>query len=220
MRKHPKIYLVHATEVAIPPIVGSFRTHWPEARIANLLDDALMSDLAADGRVTETMIGRFVDIGRYCVKAGGDAILFTCSAFGSAIDECRKVAGIPVLKPNEALYEQLTAKDVSVSLLATFRPSLPAMLEEIAACAKEKGTRVRVEPHLVDGALAALQSNRADEHNRLIADHAARQNGCDVIAFAQFSMAQAAALAATRTTKPILTTPDSAIRKLQTLLAW
>lgn len=219
MRKHPKIYLVHATEVAIPPIVACFRTHWPEASIANLLDDALMPDLAADGRVTETMVGRFVDMGRYCVKAGADAILFTCSAFGPAIDECRREVRIPVLKPNEALYEQLVAKDGSVSLLATFKPSLPAMLAEISACAKEKGTRVKVEPHLVDGALAALQGNRADEHNRLIAEHAARQIGCDVIAFAQFSMAQAAALAATVTTKPILTTPDSAIKKLQTLLA-
>lgn len=219
MRKHQKIYLVHATEVAIPPIVASFRTHWPEARIANLLDDALMPDLAADGRVTDAMIERFVEMGRYCVKAGAEAILFTCSAFGPAIDECRRAVGIPVLKPNEALYEQLVAQDGSVSLLATFQPSIPAMLQEIAACAREKGTRVKVEPHLVDGALAALQSNRADEHNRLIAEQAARQIGCDVIAFAQFSMAQAAALAATRTTKPILTTPDSAIRKLQTLLA-
>lgn len=219
MRKHPRIYLVHATEVAIPPIVASFRTHWPEACIANLLEDALMPDLTADGRLTEAMIGRFVDIGRYCMKAGADGILFTCSAFGPAIDECRRAVGIPVLKPNEALYEQLVAKDGCVSLLATFQPSIPAMLAEIAACAREKGTRVKVEPHLVDGALAALQGNRADEHNRLIAELAARQNGCDVIAFAQFSMAQAAALAATFTTKPILTTPDSAIRKLQTLLA-
>jgi hypothetical protein len=219
MSKHPRIYLVHATEVAIPPVVASFRTHWPDARIANLLDDALMPDLAADRRVTEAMIERFVDIGRYCVKAGADAVLFTCSAFGPAIDECRRQVGIPVLKPNEALYEQLVAQDGSVSLLATFQPSIPAMLQEIEACAKARGTCVKVEPHLVDGALAALQSNRADEHNRLIAELAARQNGCDVIAFAQFSMAQAASLAATRTSKPILTTPDSAIRKLQALLA-
>jgi hypothetical protein len=219
MTKRPKIYLVHATEVAIPPIVASFRVHWPDARIANLLDDALMPDLAADGRVTEAMIGRFVDIGRYCVKAGADAILFTCSAFGPAIDACRADLCVPVLKPNEALYEQLVARDGHVSLLATFQPSIPAMVSEIAACAKEKGTRVKVDPHLVDGALMALQNNRADEHNRLIAESAARLNRCDVIAFAQFSMAPAAVLAARVTSKPILTTPDSAIRKLQTLLA-
>lgn len=219
MKNHPKIYLVHAAEVAIAPIVCSFRAHWPEARIANVLDDSLMPDLAAAGRLTDVMIGRFIDIGRYCVKASADAILFTCSAFGPAIDECRRQVGIPVLKPNEALYDQLVAKDGWVSLLATFQPSIPSMLAEIAACAKEKGTRVRVESHLVDGALAALQGNRPDEHNRLIAELAAKQGACDVIAFAQFSMAQAAPLAAARTTKPILTTPDSAIARLKGLLA-
>ena len=219
MKKPPKIYLVHAAEVAMPPIVASFRANWPEARVVNLLEDALMTDLAEDGRLTDAMVERFVHIGHYCVKASADAILFTCSAFGSAIEECRRQLAIPVLKPNEAMYEQLVAKSGTVSLLATFPPSLPSMLAEIEAYAKEKGTQVTVQQHLVDGALAALQDTRLDEHNRLIAEAAAKQNGCDVIALAQFSMAPAKALAATRTATPILTTPDSAVAKLKALLA-
>jgi Asp/Glu/hydantoin racemase len=219
MKKSPKIYLVHAADVAIPPIVASFRANWPEARIVNLLEDALMTDLAEDGRLTDAMVERFVHIGHYCVKASADAILFTCSAFGPAIEECRRQLAIPVLKPNEALYEQLVAKSGTVGLLATFPPSLPSMLAEIEAYAKEKGTQVTVRRHLVDGALAALQDTRADEHDRLIADAAAKHNSCDVIALAQFSMASAKALAATRTATPILTTPDSAVAKLKALLA-
>ena len=219
MKKAPRIYLVHAADVAMAPIVASFRAHWPQARVVNLLEDALMTDLADDGRLTEAMVERFVQIAHYCVKASADAILFTCSAFGPAIEECRRQVSIPVLKPNEALYEELVAKDRAVSLLATFQPSIPSMLTEIAAYAKAKGTRVTVEPHLVDGALAALQDNRPDEHNRLIAEAAAKQKDCDVIAFAQFSMAPAKVLAATGTTKPILTTPDSAVAKLKALLA-
>ena len=203
----------------MPPIVASFRANWPEARVVNLLEDALMTDLAEDGRLTDAMVERFVHIGHYCVKASADAILFTCSAFGSAIEECRRQLAIPVLKPNEAMYEQLVAKSGTVSLLATFPPSLPSMLAEIEAYAKEKGTQVTVQQHLVDGALAALQDTRLDEHNRLIAEAAAKQNGCDVIALAQFSMAPAKALAATRTATPILTTPDSAVAKLKALLA-
>ena len=152
-------------------------------------------------------------------KASADAILFCCSAFGPAIDECRKQVSIPILKPNEALYEQLVAKSGNVSLLATFQPSLPSMLAEIAACAKEKGTSVNVAPHLVDGALQALLDLQPDEHNRLIAEAAAKQQACDVIALAQFSMAPAKTLAATRTKTPILTTPDSAVAKLKVLLA-
>ena len=105
-----------------------------------------------------------------------------------------------------------------VNLLATFQPSLPSMLAEIAACAKEKGTNITVESHLVDGALDALMKNQHDEHNRLIAEAAARQTSGKIIALAQFSMAPAKAVAAKRTTTPILTTPDSAVAKLKTLL--
>ncbi len=219
MKKPPKIYLIHAADVAMPPIVASFRENWPQARVVNLLEDALMNDLADDGRLTDAMVERFVHIGHYCVKASANAILFTCSAFGPAIEECRRQVAIPVLKPNEALYEQLVATSGTVSLLATFQPSLPSMLAEIAAYAKENGTEVTVRPHLVAGALAALQDNRPDEHNRLIAEAAAMQKACDVIALGQFSMAPAKALAASRTTTPVLTTPDSAVAKLKALLA-
>ena len=218
MKKPPKIYLIHAADVAMPPIVASFRANWPQARIVNLLEDGLMNDLAADGRLTAAMTERFVQIGHYCVKAAADAILFTCSAFGPAIEECRRQVAIPVLKPNEAMYEQLVAKSGTVSLLATFQPSLPSMLAEIAALAKQQGTNVTVRPQLVEGALAALQDNRPDNHNRLIAETAAKQQGCDAIALAQFSMAPARALAASSTTTPILTTPDSAVAKLKILL--
>jgi len=219
MKKPPKIYLIHAADVAMPPIVASFRANWPQARIVNLLEDGLMNDLAADGRLTDTMTERFVQIGHYCVKAAADAILFTCSAFGPAIEECRRQVAIPVLKPNEAMYEQLVARSGTVSLLATFQPSLPSMLAEIEALARVKGANVTVRPQLVEGALAALQDNRPDDHNRLIAQTAAKQQGCDAIALAQFSMAPARALAASRTKTPILTTPDSAVAKLKALLA-
>jgi Asp/Glu/hydantoin racemase len=218
MKSAPKIYLVHAAVVSIPPIVASFRAAWPQAQLANLLEDSFMPDLAADGRLTDEMIGRFVHIGHYCVKAGADAILFACSAFGPAIEECRRQLKIPVLKPNEAMYEQLVAKDGSVSLLATFPPSIPSMVTEINDTAKAAGRNIQLNTHLVEGALAALQSNNPDEHNRLIVEFAAKQRS-DIIAFAQFSMAPALKLAAARTKTPILTTPDSAVAKLKTMLA-
>jgi hypothetical protein len=41
---------------------------------------------------------------------------------------------------------------------------------------------------------------------------------CDVIALSQFSLARAARAVAAATGKPVLTTPDSAVRKLQRLL--
>ena len=219
MKTKPRIYLVHAAAVSIPPVVASFHTNWPEAQVVNLLEDALMTDLAADGKLTDAMTARFVHIGEYCVKADADAILFCCSAFGPAIEECRRQVAIPVLKPNEAMYEELVAKNGTVSLLATFQPSIPSMLTEIAAAAKAAGTTVEVRPQLVEGALDALMNNRHDEHNRLIAAAAAAQQDGAMIALAQFSMAPAKVVAAGMTKTPILTTPDSAVAKLKMLLA-
>ncbi len=218
MSTAPKIFLCHAAAVAMPPIVDSFRANWPQARLANLLEESWMPDLADDGRLTDTMIERFVMIGHYCVKAGANAILFTCSAFGPAIEEVRRQLKIPVLKPNEAMYDELTKNNCSASLLATFQPSIPSMVTEIHDTAKANGTQVKLNTQLVEGALAALQGNNPSEHNRLIAAMAAKQQ-CDVIAFAQFSMAPALKLAAAQVKTPILTTPDSAVAKLKTMLA-
>ena len=41
---------------------------------------------------------------------------------------------------------------------------------------------------------------------------------CDAIALAQFSLARAATAVAAATGRPVLTTPDSAVRKLKRLL--
>src|SRR5689334_11615952 len=102
----PRIALIHATPVAIEPIVAAFKRLWPAAQTTNLLDDSLSADLAAEGRLTQRMIERFVTLARYTRACGADAILFTCSAFGPAIDAARGALDVPVLKPNEAMLDE------------------------------------------------------------------------------------------------------------------
>lgn len=75
--KHSRIALIHATPLAIDPIVAAFGWLWPEARITNLLDDSLSADLAAEGRLTDIMIGRFLTLARYVHASGADA---SCSS--------------------------------------------------------------------------------------------------------------------------------------------
>ena len=55
-------------------------------------------------------------------------------------------------------------------------------------------------------------------HDRAAVKAAEALKGCDVVALAQFSLSRAAALVAEATGTPVLTTPDSAVRKLQRLL--
>ena len=56
-----------------------------------------------------------------------------------------------------------------------------------------------------------------DAHEAAVAGAGALTD-CDAIALAQFSLARSAAAIASATGKPVLTTPDSAVRKLRRLL--
>jgi Asp/Glu/hydantoin racemase len=213
-----RIALIHALKHSIAPIEASFAGLWPEARLANLLDDTLASDLAREGELTAAMTTRFLNLARYARSCDADAILFTCSAFGPCIEACaHELAPMPVLKPNEAMIEEavsLAGRHGRIGLLATFAPTLATMPAEFTAIAPD----VTLVPVLASDALAALSRGDSAEHDRLAADAARGLEGCDVIALAQFSLSSAASRVAAATGRPVLTTPDSAVRKLRRLL--
>ncbi|HTN09652.1 MAG TPA: arylsulfatase [Acetobacteraceae bacterium] len=214
-----RIALIHALKHSIAPIEAAFARLWPQAVLANLLDDSLSADLARDGAISAAMTGRFLTLAQYAVRSGADGILFTCSAFGPCIEACAAaLAPLPVLKPNEAMIEEalnLAGPAARVGLLASFAPTLASMPAEFAAAAP----RMRLLPCLAAEALAALDRGDGAAHDRAAAAGAAGLGACDVIALAQFSLARAAPAVAAATGKPVLTTPDSAVRKLRRVLA-
>ncbi len=208
-----RIALIHALKHSIAPIEAAFATAWPEARLMNLLDDSLSADLARDGSLTDAMTERFLALGDYAAATGADAILFTCSAFGPCIEAVAAAhAPMPVLKPNEAMIEKAVTMGKRIGLLSTFPPTLVSMPPEFPAS-------VQVVPKLAEGALAALDRGDRTTHDRLIAEASHDLRDCDVIALAQFSIAATAPLVAEVTGRPVVTTPDSAVRKLMKLLA-
>ena len=100
----PRIALIHATPLAMDPVANAFELLWPEAKRMNLLDDSLSADLALAGSLNQAMVARMVCLAQYVKTCGADAILFTCSAFGPAIDEVKRTISLPTLKPNEAMF--------------------------------------------------------------------------------------------------------------------
>lgn len=208
----PRIALIHALAHSVEPANRAFARDWPEAERMNLLDDSLSADLARSGRgLDEAMHARFAALGDYAASTGAQAILFTCSAFGPCIEAvARRHAGIPVLKPNEAMIEDATRQRERVGLVATFPPTLRSMPAEFPADA-------RPDLELAEGALRALDAGDADGHDVAIVAAALRlrERGCGLIALAQFSMARAAPAVAAACGLPVLTTVDSAIAAIR-----
>jgi Asp/Glu/hydantoin racemase len=217
--KNPRIALIHATPVAIDPICNTFKRLWPRAVVTNLLDDSLSADLAAAGRIELSMIDRFCVLAKYVESCGADAILFTCSAFGPAIEAARAAVKIPVLKPNEAMMEEAIATGPRIALLATFAPSLPSMQAELEQLAAARNTNVNITTKAVPAALTALQAGNGAGHDTQIAAAAAELGDCDALLLCQFSMASAAERIPARRGRSVFTSPYSAVARLKQLVS-
>src|SRR5258705_13952335 len=218
MKNHPRIALIHATPVAIDPICNTFKRLWPQARVTNLLDDSLSADLAAAGELDQSMIDRFCVLARYVETGGADAILFTCSAFGEAIEVARGAVRIPVLNPNEAMMEEAIATGPRIALLATFEPSLPSMRAELEQMAVVHKTNIKISTKAVPAALTALQGGDDAGHDKQIAAAAEEFSDCDALLLCQFSMASAAERIPARRGRSVFTSPYSAVARLKQLL--
>jgi len=223
----PRVALIHATALAIAPIQSAFERLWPQAKRMNLLDDSLSIDLTADGGLTARMVKRFMDLAAYAKGTGCEGILFTCSAFGPAIDAAGQAVGIPTLKPNEAMFEQALAiaaarsgtNPARLSLVATFAASIRSMSQELVAMAKQRGQHVMLHTLLVPEAMDDLATGQPDLHDRKIAAAVAAAGedvrACDAVMLAQFSMAQAQSAVQATVACPVLSSPDCAVLALK-----
>lgn len=217
--KSPRIALIHATPVAVPPIREALARYWPDAETGNLLDDSLSPDLAAAGSITDAISERIVALARYARSTGADAILFTCSAFGPAIERAAAVVPVPVLKPNEAMFEAAIAAGRRSLMIATFGPSKPSMEAEFFQEVARRKSDARLTTVLVEPAMAALRDGDGASHDRLIAEEARGQRGYDAIILAHFSTSRAADAVRAVTDTPVLTAPDAAVEKLKRFFA-
>ena len=215
-----RIGLIHATPLAVAPIAAAFERLWPQAQLHNVLDDSLSQDRARDGQLTPAMTQRFIDLTGYALGCGCDAILFTCSAFGPAIEAAARTTSRPALKPNQAMFDMALATPhpsgvLHLGLLATFEPSIASMAQELKDMARALGLVMEIHSAHVPEAMDDLSRGDADLHHHKIAEALAHLPACDVIVLAQFSMAAAQPLAQSRSAVPVLSSPDCAVMALR-----
>lgn len=213
-----RIVLVHAVTVAVQPVVDAFQRLWPAAERVNVLDDSLPRDRGKGDHLTPALFRRFEALSSYAGLVGADGLLFTCSAFGPAIDAAAKTAPFPVLKPNEAMFEAALDLGRRIGMVATFAPAVAPMECEFYELAARRRAHVQIETICVPEAMAALNNGDAGGHNRLVAEAARGLSDCEAVMLAHFSTSGAQDDVERAVTIPVLTSPGSAVRKLKALL--
>ena len=216
----PRIALIHAVYAAMAPVEAAFVRLWPQARRVNLVDDALPADLEADGGLTPAMIERIDRLTDHAVKAGADGVLFTCNAFGAAIDAAAATRTVPVLKPNEAMFEAAIDIGGRIGMLATFAPAIASLEREFREQASRRGAGVTLETLYVPDALDATRRGDVATHNRIVVEAAPKLAHCDVIMLANFSTSTALAAVERALGRDILGAPEAAVMALRRRLGF
>lgn len=193
-------------------------THWPTVEAISVLDESLSIDRRKNKHLSEELSNRIVSLSRYAEGLGSSAILYTCSAFGEAIELAKGSSNVPVLKPNEAMFESAFALGDRVAMIYTFAPSVDGMEQEFREQAGIQHSSARIRSIYAQGAREALENGDVETHNQIIAGTAADLDDTDVILLAHFSMAPAMSAVQAMTDTPVLSSPATAIQKLKNTL--
>ena len=213
-----RIALIHATKIAIDPIVSACQTYWPEVEHVSILDESLAIDRCKDKNLTEALSSRIIALCRHAESVGSDGVLYTCSAFGKAIETAALSSALPVLKPNEAMFEQALSMGDRITMGYTFPPAVSGMEQEFRDYASRSQSAAAINSVYAEGARQAVEQGNIEEHNKIIAQTISRVKDADVILLAHFSMATALGHANAETETPVLSSPAAAIEKIKSLV--
>lgn len=104
-----------------------------------------------------------------------------CSAFGSAIERAGAEASVPVMKPNEAMFDAAFSHGHRIAMIYTFPPAVAGLEQELSEAAKARRSTAKIVSVFCDEALAAKRAGDGATHDRLITDCVAGIEGgrCD-----------------------------------------
>tara|TARA_Y100000766_G_scaffold150343_1_gene129195 strand:+ start:1413 stop:2021 length:609 start_codon:yes stop_codon:yes gene_type:complete len=196
----------------------AFSHLWPEAETFHLLDSSLSTDRANAGKLTDDLSKRIIGMAEYAAERGVDGVLYCCSAFGPAIEAAADANSVPVLKPNEAMFESALDLGGNLVMLVTFKDSIGSMEQEFAKMKAARGSDATLRSVLVEGARDAIDRGDAETHNRLIAEAAQKVSDCSAVLLAHFSMDRARAAVADAIDVPVLSPPSESVTHLSKTL--
>jgi len=223
MSQKPLVALIHAVPVSVPAATSAFKVVWPDADVANIIDESLFHNLTSGTAERDAVVERFRALTEFALSPTTDgrrpqAILFCCSAFAYAIGQARVGRNVPILTPAEAGIEDALAAGKRIGLVVSAEAALAPLVDEFSGIAAARNRSYELVPIVANGAIEAIREGRMEEHDRIVVQAIESAPEVDVVLMGQFTMSRAASLFLPDRTPRVLTTPTSAVRKLRSLL--
>lgn len=188
MRK--KLTILHTTLATTTTIPAMIRELYPdEFDIVNVLDDSLLNDIKCSGRMSASIIERFIQYACIAKNNGSDALLLACSSLGKAADIARELLDIPLYKIDEPMADQAVNSGNNILVLGTVKSTLEPTSDLIRS--KRKSQEQSITCILIPDVFELYEIDR-EQHDQRIAEVIQKHlNTYDVIVLAQASMANA-----------------------------
>ncbi len=214
------VVAVHTGPVTVAPLNALAPELIPGVRLVNLVDDSLLKDTMAAGRVTPAVTRRLAQYMTIGQEMGADMILNCCSSVGEAAEVAAQLLDVPMLKIDVAMAEEAVRRASRIGVAATVQTTLDPTARLIERTAGLAGKQVQVSKRLCAGAFEALLAGNSAEHDAIVSrELVALAAEVDLIVLAQVSMGRVADALGDVVAIPVLTSPRLGMQRLAERLA-
>ena len=214
-----KVAVIHTSTVSLDDLRGLFARIMPQVEMVNIIDESLLREVMANGKVTPSIVKRICNYAIHAEDIGADLILNQCSSVGLAVNVARSLVNIPYIKIDEQMAEDAVNTGKDISLIATVASTVDPSAGLIEEAAQKLGKKVNINRCLVEGALDILMKEKdVKKHNKLVIDAIKKVvPESDVIVLAQGSM-----IGLLPELKdlgvPVLSSPESGVKRTARIL--
>ena len=215
------VALIHAVVPAMAPMQAALGQALPGARVLNLLDEGLLTEVERRGGLTPECIDRLATLVGLASEAGASAVLLTCNAYTPVVGEVQaRFPGLPVLAVDEVMVERAVAGAARIGVLATVEAGLKQQRESLERAAHRAGKQIQLVASLHPEAMDALRRGDAQTHDRILLDALpGLASQVELVLLAQASMARLMDKLPPVLPVPVLASPQLAIQALKERLA-
>jgi Asp/Glu/hydantoin racemase len=209
-----KVAIIHATQLAVKPMLDAFHTSAPDVEIIHLLDEGLLVAVNEQGGVTQPILNAFRGLLRKGVDCGVDGILLSCSAFSPYVEELETELPVPLVSVDGAMLQQALSLGERIGIVATVVAAGHTTARQLQEMAEKRGKEVTARVEIVTEAFEELKRGCGERHDELVKQGAEKLIPMsDVLVLAQLSMARAADSLAFSPI-PVLTSPLVSVNAL------
>jgi aspartate/glutamate racemase len=210
-----KVGLISVTLNAVNPMMRLLSQKTDSFEVLNYLDEGLQKLVDVEGRLTDKSISRMIALIGKAANDGAEIVLLTCTVFSPLVDRFNTLFSIPIISVDGAMLDEAVRMNKSTAILCTFSATVQTSLQIFEDAAKWHGINPKVDVFLLEEAMKAIKSGNKTDHDRIIAEKAEELSDLyDLIVLAQISMSEAKSCIK-NCTKPVLTSPESAIKALE-----